>query len=335
LPRPNLTFFCELETPELLKLFSDKKVLVNLSALEANVSLGLLDLSDERAEIVKKLTKAGIPVTAWLLLSKNEGYWTNLDTVKETTRQYALFKAWTIKHKLQWAAVGLDIEPKLNYLLALQNNLPDQIPTLITRFFSPSIYAKLEYDARILVQIIRSDGFPVESYQFPTVVEERAARSNVLSKILGIAPLNTDREVLMLYSSFFPSRGESILWSYARNCKAVGIGSTGGGVELDGMPALKILRWIDLKRDLLLANQLVKNIYVFSLEGCAKQGYLNRILLLDWETPIQPPIAGARKISILRNCLIGILWIFSHPIEILLSIITVVFAYRHTVHRNK
>ncbi len=46
---PELTFACELESPELQALFSDQRVIDDLLALEAGVSLGLIDLSPERA----------------------------------------------------------------------------------------------------------------------------------------------------------------------------------------------------------------------------------------------------------------------------------------------
>lgn len=292
-----------------------------LSKLDANISLGLLDLSAERAEVVKKLNRAKIPVTAWILLDKDQGYWTSLDTIEETAIQYNLFKVWKAKYKLEFAAVGLDIEPELNTVSALSTNPWNHAPILAKRFISNQNYYEKLATARALIQSIRADGFAVETYQFPTVVDERKAKSTVLAKSLGIPPLLADREVLMLYASFFPSFSDSILWSYAKQCQAVGVGSTGGGVEIDGMPPLKTMRWIDLKRDLLLASKAVDNIYIFSLEGCVMNNYMDRLLDLDWSTRVIPPERSAMGISLIRKVGQGVLWTLSHPLEVVLGLI--------------
>jgi len=61
--RPNLSFFVELEIEPLEELFGRKEVLPFLAAQECAVSMGLLDLSERRAEVVRKLESSGIPVT--------------------------------------------------------------------------------------------------------------------------------------------------------------------------------------------------------------------------------------------------------------------------------
>ena len=76
--KPRLTFFCELEADALETLFADSSVIDNLVTLEASVSLGILDLSPGRAAVVRRLNEAGIPVIAWQLLPKEQGYWFNL-----------------------------------------------------------------------------------------------------------------------------------------------------------------------------------------------------------------------------------------------------------------
>jgi hypothetical protein len=313
--KPTLTFFCELESFPLSELFAGSKLTNMLTKLDANISLGLLDLSAERAEMVKKLNRAKIPVTAWLLLDKDQGYWTSLDTIEETAIQYNVFKAWKAKYKLEFVAIGLDIEPKLKTVSELGKNPLNQVSNLVIRYFSNRQYSENLAAARALIQNIRADGFAVETYQFPSVVDERAARSNILAKTLGIPPLPADREVLMLYSSFFTDYQDSILWSYARQCHAVGVGSTGGGVEIEGVAPLKTLRWIDLKRDLLLASKAVDHIYIFSLEGCVANNYMDRLLDLDWNTEVIPPERSAVGISLVRKVGQGVLWALSHPLE--------------------
>jgi hypothetical protein len=289
--------------------------------LNANLSLGLLDFSQQRAEVVKKLNRAGIPVTAWILLPKEQGYWTSLDTITETTQRYLDFKIWAAKNKLIFTAIGLDIEPKLDLMSSISKNPFKQIINLVKRFIFESRIANSELAARALIHAIHNGGYPVETYQFPTVVDERTAKSRVLVKTLGLPALPSDREVLMLYSSFFSSYSDSILWSYAQQCHAVGVGSTGGGVEIDDVAPLKTLRWIDLKRDLLLASKTVNNLYIFSLEGCVRNNYIDRLVELDWDTQVIPPTRSAMGISLIRKVVQSFLWVLSHPLEVFLGIV--------------
>ena len=111
--QPRLTFACELETEALRVLFADPGVVDDLATLEASIALGILDLTPERASVVRRLNQAGIPLIAWQLLSKEEGYWCNAGNVCQAAARYNDFKAWTDEHGLQWVGVGLDIEPDM------------------------------------------------------------------------------------------------------------------------------------------------------------------------------------------------------------------------------
>ena len=53
MPKPNLIFYCELDETGLLNLFTGGRVVSILEQLGAGVSLGILDLSDTRADIVR------------------------------------------------------------------------------------------------------------------------------------------------------------------------------------------------------------------------------------------------------------------------------------------
>lgn len=321
MPKPTLTFFCELENRSLVDLINDHQIINDLKTLDANLSLGLIDLSEQRAQVVKKLNRAGIPVTAWILLPKEYGYWTNLDSIEETVAKYIAFKIWKEKYNLDFAAIGLDIEPKLDFVSSFKRNPLIHIPNLIKRLFESQHYRNAEMSMRALIHSIHIDGYAVEAYQFPTVVDERKSRSNTLAKTLGLPALPVDREVLMLYSSFFPKFPDSILWSYVQASRAVGLGSTGGGVEIEGFPPLRTMRWIDLKRDLLLASQHAEHLYIFSLEGCVTNQYMDRLIDLDWSTQVIPPVRSAMGISLIRKVGQTFLWALSHPLEIMLGLI--------------
>jgi len=158
--QPCLTFFCELPAEQLKECFSAATI-HTLKELHANLSLGIKDFSNERAAIVQQLTKAGIPVTAWILLPEEKGYWTSLDTVAETATVYAQFKAWTVKHKLQWGAIGLDIEPRYNKISLFAPNWIKATPNIFLRMLQTGKYRRLEGDLSALINLIRNDGYAV------------------------------------------------------------------------------------------------------------------------------------------------------------------------------
>src|SRR3712207_4042140 len=93
-----LTFFCELEAAPLREIFADPAVMEHLVEMRASVSLGLLDLSAERADGVRRLHAAGIPVIAWQLLPAEQGYWFNLDNAPQAAARYEAFREWTSTH---------------------------------------------------------------------------------------------------------------------------------------------------------------------------------------------------------------------------------------------
>ncbi len=125
----------------------------------------------------------------------------------------------------------------------------------------------------------------------------------------------------MLYSSFFRPHGDAMLWSYASDANSVGIGVTGGGVDVDGLIDRDPLTWQEFSRDLRLCVKQEKPIHIFSLEGCVHQDYLTKLNTFDWEKPIKKPI-GVGKITALRFGLRTLLWLLERPWIFLIGLIT-------------
>jgi hypothetical protein len=311
--QPNLTFFCELEPEILQDLFSKSEVIEHLKLLNAHVSLGLLDLSQERANVVRLLNREGIQVTAWLLLPKEEGYWFNLENAPLAINQYAAFKLWSGDNDLRWSKIGLDIEPDIQLIQEIARNRQAGLKKLLLKYFRNSRVQKAIRDYQMLVTQIRSDGYFVESYQIPLIVDERKARSSVLQRLAGLVDLNVDREVLMLYTSFLRPYGAGFLWSYAPKAGGVGVGNTGGGVKMEGVKEPDYLNWSELQRDLLLAKQLTREIYIFSLEGCFQHGFLEKLINFAWNQKQALPIGEIRKVNLFRRIAQPVLWSLSHP----------------------
>lgn len=325
MPQPNLIFFTELDSERITALFSDSAVIKTLKSLNAGVSLGILDLSDERARVVRKLNKARIPVIAWLLLPKAEGYWFNTGNYPQAIARYDAFQKWTQAHKLDWSGIGLDIEPDINDFTRFKDEkqVGQLAATLFRRYRDRQRAEKARLAYHALVEQIHADGYPVESYHIPFIEEERRAQSTVLGRTAGLVDVAVDREVLMLYSSFLRPNGDAVLWSYAPESDSVGVGNTGGGVDVNNLLDIAPLTWEEFSRDLRICVTLQKPIHIFCLEGCIAQGFLDRLVNFDWDEPVATP-DGTNKVRAVRTAMATGLWLLERPWVILLSLATLI-----------
>ena len=94
-------------------LFADPRVIANLQDLHAGIGVAIRDFSPERAELVRRLNQAGVPVIAGLLMSPEQGYYFNAENAPEAGARFVAFDAWSRDQGLRWDGVGLDIEPTL------------------------------------------------------------------------------------------------------------------------------------------------------------------------------------------------------------------------------
>ena len=324
--KPSLTFFCELAAKPLAALFADPAVIEQLAAMKAGVSLGLVDLSDERAAVVRRLNAAGVPVTAWQLLPEAQGYWYNLGNAPQAIARYVDFTAWTEAHDLRWEAIGVDIEPDIREMGRLSAGEWAILPRLVRRLFDRERVERARRLYRGLIAEMRADGYEVEAYHLPFIVDERRAGSTLLQRLFGLIDLEVDREVLMLYSSFLRPHGAGALWTYAPAAEAIAVGSTGGGVTVGGADQVPPLGWDELARDLRLARQWSDALYVFSLEGAIRQGYLARLCDFEWERDVMLPLESAHKVGRVRKAGRAVLWASAHPALILATMGAVTLA---------
>jgi hypothetical protein len=328
---PRLTFFCELEIKPLQVLFSLPDI-VTLADLNATISMGILDLSNERAEVVRRLNEAGIPLVAWLLLPREEGYYFNIYNARQAEQRYYAFKLWSEEHNLQWQGVGLDIEPDIRELEKLTTDRLKMAFLMIRRAYNRKAFREAHRVYSNLVKQIRNDGYRVDVYQFPLIADERSANSTLLQKTMGLIDLPADREVLMLYSSFLRPDGPGMLWSYGNNAQSIGIGSTGGGVDLDILDLVP-MNWEEFERDLRYAWVFTDDIHIFSLEGCIRQGYLSRLKDFNFDHPIIEPKVFIEKVEVWRRSLQSGLWLGSRP-WILIGFFSILFVTYFWIRRS-
>ena len=329
MPKPNLIFYCELDETGLLNLFTGGRVVSILEQLGAGVSLGILDLSDTRADIVRSLNDANIPVIAWLLLPKEQGYWFNSGNWPYAQQRYNAFKEWSAKHNLKWAGIGLDIEPDRNEMeQAINSGWLGALRILRRGFTRDDGQTRATFAYEQLIAQMRYDGYHIDVYHFPTIIDERRANSYTISRILGLIDVPADREVLMLYSSFLSEWGVGALWSYAPQAQSIGVGSTGGGVDIGELQD-KVLPWDEFERDLILASYHTSTVHIFSLEGCVNQGYLEKLLTVDWKKEVSIPRDDATQVDRIRMLLRMVLWLSARPRMLMWGTVLLYFIFRN------
>jgi hypothetical protein len=307
---PILGFACDGSPADWERMFSQPDLISDLKELHASLSLALPDLSPERARLVLRLNQAGIPVIAWLALPPEQGYYLNASNPIGAEARFAEFERWTASYGLRWAGIGLDIEPSLQDFAALKQGSKWNVAlTIIGRYFHPRRVERAKELYAALISEIRAHGYPVETYQFPFIADERAVCSTLLDRLAGIVDVRGDREVLMLYTSFNPTLNSALIWVYGPDAQAIAVGSTSGS---DSDPDFVPLNWEEFSRDLVVAHHFSQVIGVYSLQGCVRQGFLHRLRAMNWDQSIVIPANSVRKAERLRTRIQEAIWIGSH-----------------------
>lgn len=319
--RPQLSFFCELEGKEFNELFADTALIRELIDMKVAIRIGLHDFSPERTQTIQKLNKAGIPLVAWLLLPEKDGYWFNMHNAEKAETRYNNFKKWTSDNNLIWAGIGLDLEPDMN-----DNKLALSHPWI----FAWKVYKRL-YDNKSvrdgkqlyqsLIAKMKADGYSVESYIIPFVYYERARKTSSVQKLLGIVDIETDKEIPMLYTSAMGNPG--IIPLYHRDNMPIALGSTGGGVKIEGIE-LAALSWDELERDLLIASKLTDEIHIFCLETSVQKGFLNKIKNLDFDKSSPDISVETEKQNKIDGIIRFIIAILNHPFLLTVAVLAII-----------
>jgi len=218
---------CEHGIEQMQSLFANKEVIEDLKDLHAEVAIPTLDFSPERAATVRLLNQADIPVIAWTMLSKEEGFYLNADNAPQAAERITQFERWSSSNNLKWAKVGLDIEPNFTELAALRTHRWRLITTLGGRLLDGARITRARQSFLEIVHQIQSRG-SVQIYQMPCIPAERSVHSTLLDRLLGTLDVHGDQEYLMLYTSFARQVGAGMIWSIGRNAQAISIGSTDG-----------------------------------------------------------------------------------------------------------
>ena len=290
---PRLSFFCELDGDAFLALARRDAVVRPLRALGARVTMGLRDLSEARAEAVRCLHDASIPVDAWLLLDRADGYFATHHNAAAVEARVDAFLRW--RDGLPITSLGFDFEPPLQRLERLFEDPLRGLAGLVHHRTRADHLAAARERYAALVGRLQALGLRVESYQFPLLWADREASSRFFQRAAGALDLPVDREVAMAYSSLLGPFGAGLVEQTAARVQAIAVGSTGGGVD-----PLPPLTFASLRRDLLVAAHMCRDVSIFSLEGCVTRDFLEPLTDLDWGARVDVGVVQRTGATALR-----------------------------------
>jgi hypothetical protein len=308
--RPRLMFACCDQGKEALSaLLADPTVFADLKELQAGLAVPMDDLSPDRAQLIHHLNEAGLPVVAWMVLPGGQGYYVNANNAPQAERWFAEFEKWTMENNLHWNAVGLDIEPDFREFQWPKWRLAR---TLLWRGFDAGRVLGPRQAYAALIHEMQAHGYRVQTYQFIFLADERRVHSTLLERLFGLVDVRGDEEVFMTYSSFNHKAGAAVVWSYGQDTQALAVGSTlsSGNAALDAKYGP--LSWEEFSRDTIVASHFSRQVGVYSLEGCVRQGFLPRLKAMDWNQGVEIPAAALARMHRFRAVVQGILWTGSH-----------------------
>jgi hypothetical protein len=319
--KPHLSFACELSGKDFGELFSDTNLVKELAEMQVSLIVGVMDFSPERTDAIQKLNMAGIPLVAWLLLPPDEGYWFNMHNGDKALRRYSDFKRWTSENGLKWKGIGIDLEPDINDSRLALTHPWKMAWKAYLRLFDRKSLINGQKHYRELLSVMKADGFQVESYIIPLIFKEREKNTSSFQKLLGILDVRTEKEIPMMYTSVVNNPG--IIPFYHRLNMPIGLGSTGGGVKIEGIEAPAI-SWENLERDLLIASKLTGEIFIFCLETSVKRGFLPEIRDLDFTRPAPDMQREVQEQSRIDKWFGFILVILDHPVWLTISLVAII-----------
>ncbi len=307
---PRLSFFNEQEGREVQALFADTTLIPTLQELRAEIRMGMLDLSPERAAVLRELNEAGVPVVAWLLLPKEQGYWFHSGNAAEAFARYYEIRDWARQEGIRFSGIGIDLELDRNDLELFRHNKLKLFGKVISRLYGKTDFLQAREEYRKLIQAIHDDGYPIESYYVPFIRYETEAGRTALQQATGFLDLETDKDIPMLYTSFMGNAyGTLKVLALDENLKHVAIGSTGGGFD----PTLPSMSWDDLAYDLRLASRSAEEIHIFCLEAAAAKGFLPRLVGFDFTVPVAEYPEQVAFVQALATKVSGVSAVLSYP----------------------
>ncbi|HKS83010.1 MAG TPA: hypothetical protein VJR23_16015 [Candidatus Acidoferrales bacterium] len=305
----------------MIALVSNAGMIAQLKTLNAGIAFAVSDFGPEHALAVRRLNEAGIPLVAWIELPADQGVYMNAGNAAQASERFDEFEKWTAQNQLQWAGVGLDIEPNFGSFRGGKWHI---LKMLVKGAVNGGRVERARVAYTALIRRIHSRGYSVQTYQLPLIATDRRVHSTMFERTLGVVDVRGDLEALMIYTSLARSSSSAPIWEFGPGAQAIVVGVTLGS----GDPAIDAmappLDWDQFSSDLIVASHYSQVVGVYDLEGCVKQGFLRLLVNFDWNQKVTIPGAAIRKISLLSFVIRSIIWILSHLIYILLLAIILI-----------
>jgi hypothetical protein len=318
--KPVISFFNEMRTPELLRLFSDSTLVPTLKRMGAEIRMGIMDTTDGRAELLRRLNREGIPVAAWLILPEEKGYWFHAGNGDDAIACYQQVRNWARRQGIVFKAYGLDMELDMNDVNSIKRGDNGFFWRVFKRLYSKDEVETGRRKYAELVDMIHKDGYAVETYYAAFIRDETAIGRTAIQQATKFLDIRTEKDIPMLYSSFL-SNGDGLMVVYGSEAgaKAVGIGSVGGGIDT----TLPILNYKELIRDMTIASSFAEELHIFSLEGCVQKGYLTKLADHSFADTLKPSVAQTESVRAMRRFVQRTSTVLSYPTGILVTVLLV------------
>jgi hypothetical protein len=318
---PVLSFFNEMKGADLEVFFRDSSIITTLSQLNAEIRMGILDLTNERASVLKKLNAAGVPVVAWLLLPEKDGYFFHSGNGELAIKRYLAIKKWADEKGIFFAGIGLDLELDMNDIKLAKSDKWKLIRSLPARLYDKT---QIEHGLKTyhrLLKIIEDDGYPIESYYASFIKDEIKNGTTSIQQLTKFLDVKVDKEIPMLYTSFMGNPyGIIKVYGIDENLKYMALGSTGGGIDT----SMNSMNWEELAHDIRLASKTAEEIHIFSLEGAVWKGYFKNLIGFDYNVPIAEKPEQVKSVESIRNKVMMASTILSYPTILFIGIIFII-----------
>ncbi|MBI5513759.1 MAG: hypothetical protein HY909_08320 [Deltaproteobacteria bacterium] len=266
--------------------------------------------------LLREARGAGVPVRAWLLLERSEGYWPNEGNLTRYREAALALLDWTAREGVSPEALIFDVEPAYAYTLELRRTWSQGLGAVLERMrghrdpaaFRASVAAMTE-----LVEAVRARGVRPVCVTYPQVVDDALDGDDDLQDALDLPVRGVpwDEVSFMVYQTGFAEGvrawiGPGLVGAYARDARrafgeraviALGqIGDAGifppaGPVYTD--PAV-------LSQDIAAASdEGMRRVELYSLDGMFSQGGVPR--WLGATSPRPEPGEGSALVILVRS----------------------------------
>ncbi len=159
------------------------------------IATGVGPLDEDFANVIKLCNSANVPVTIWLTLPDELGYWSNASNTSETFQRVVEIISWSEKYNVKLERVGFDLEWPVQLAQAQQSGKWIKFFKLFKSYkkkFDPHAQANFEKTLGTL----EAFGIGYEFYVFPPILHKLSAT--------GLEIPEGARVIEMDYSSFSP-----------------------------------------------------------------------------------------------------------------------------------